>query len=198
MLTVVLEQHTLYSEEILLSAMQSILILLVILLFGSKTRSSISNAESARLLISMWQVKHRLAGTGLFLGSEMNHGMPIWREWAIVSAKRRTILALHHLEWAWSVLHGYPELLCTELGPLPAPAEKRLWQERQEVEWECLYEGWLTRWKDGYFAMAELFPIRPGAELDSRAERWLSETDEFGMMIMAEGQCINTNYFRWY
>jgi hypothetical protein len=171
---------------------------MVILLFGSRTEPSLSTAESAQLLISMWQVKHRLAGTGLFLESEMNHGMPIWKEWAMVSAKRRTILALHQIEWAWSVLHGYPELLCTELGPLPAPTEKRLWQEYQEVEWERLYEGWLARWKDGFFAMAEFFLIRPGAELDSRAERWLSETDEFGMMLMAEGQCININYFRQY
>lgn len=106
----------------------------------------------------------------------------------MVSTKRRTILALHHVEWAWSVLHGYPELLCTELGPLPAPAAKRLWQEYRETEWERLYDGWLLQWKDGFFAMAELFSIRSSDKLDARTEKWLSEADEFGMMVMAEGQ----------
>lgn len=182
-------QHTLYAEEVLLSATQSILILLVVLLFGDQEQPSVSDAESVQLLISMWQVKHRLAGTGLFLESEMHHTRPTWREWALVSAKRRTILALHHLEWAWSVRHGYPELSCTELGPLPAPASKRLWRECQGAEWQRLYDEWLLRWKDGYFAMRELFPVQLSNELDPRTEKWLAEADEFGMMVMAEGQC---------
>lgn len=169
--------------------MQSVLMLLVILLFGSRTRPPLSNADSAQLLLGMWQMKIRLAEIGLFLDSELNHERPAWREWAFMSAKRRTILALHHLEWAWSVLHGYPELLCTELGPLLAPAAKYLWQERQEQEWERLYERWLLEWKDGVFTMTELFPSKSSDEHDLRTERWLSEADEFGMMVMAEGEC---------
>lgn len=168
--------------------MQSALILLVILLFGDKGQSALPAPQAASLLIEIWEVKTRLASTGLFLEQEMRHTSPSWREWAIVSAKRRTILALHHLEWAWSVLHGYPELLCVELGPLPAPAAKHLWEQQNERKWDVLYETWRTQWKGGYYSMAELFPIKSGTELDERTEAWLAEADEFGVMVMAEGQ----------
>lgn len=191
MLTIGLEQYAVYSEELLLSALQSILILLIILLFGSKTTPPMSNTGSAQLLVSTWEVKHRLAGTGLFLNSEVYHKLPVWREWAIVSAKRRTIHALHQQEWAWSVLYGYPELLCAELNTLPAPAGKRLWMECDEREWKRLCDRWLARWGDGFFAIAELIIIRPNAELSLRVERWMTEADEFGMMTMVEGEWPN-------
>lgn len=182
-----LHQHSSYSEVTLLSATQSILILLIVLFFSSNAQSPLPDPEAAQLLIVMWEVKRRLAGTGLFLEQELNHTRPEWRDWALVSAKRRTILALHHLEWAWSVRHGYPELSCLELGPLPAPAAKYLWQEHHEQTWELLYETWLTQWKAGLYTLAETFPIRPGADLDIRTETWLAEADEFGLMIMGEG-----------
>jgi hypothetical protein len=146
----------------------------------------------AQLLIEMWDVKHRLAESGLFLDEEVNHTLPCWDKWAIVSAKRRTILGLHHLEWAWSQLHGYPILTCFELAPLPAPAAGCLWREKDEKEWIGRYRWWLSRWKEGSYKMAELFYIEPGWNLDVRGEMWLAEVDEFGMMLMAE-QALSTS-----
>jgi hypothetical protein len=145
----------------------------------------------AQLLIEMWDVKHRLAETGLFLEEEVNHTLPSWKYWAMVSAKRRTILSLHHLEWAWSQLHGYPILTCFELAPLPAPAAGNLWREQDEQEWNIRYERWLVRWKEGSYKMAELFYIDHGWNLNARSDMWLAEVDEFGMMLMAE-QTLST------
>ncbi len=167
--------------------MQSTVLLLIILLFAGGAQPALPVDQAVRLLIVMREMKHRLAGTGLFLEQEIRHLSPKWAEWAIVSAKRRTILALHHIEWAWCVLNGYPELICLELGPLPTPAPKHLWQEQNERVWDASYQKWRAHWKGGYYAMAKLFPIQAGAELDVRTESWLAEADEYGLMIMAEG-----------
>jgi hypothetical protein len=107
----------------------------------------------------------------------------------MVTAKRRTIHSFHHVEWAWSVLHGYPVLTCFELGPLPAPPAKYLWQETEEKQWNLSYHKWLSVWKDGgFYRMMEFFHIDPNGPLDSRSQLWLSEADEYGMMVMAEGK----------
>ncbi|CAI6336279.1 unnamed protein product [Periconia digitata] len=84
-----------FNEFDLLAAAQSILMLLIVLYFGFELTSE----RDARLLVATWDVKHALAATGLFLEEEASHDkIPPWRNWAIVSAKRRTILALNHLE----------------------------------------------------------------------------------------------------
>ena len=93
----------------------------------------------------------------------------------LTEAKRRTIQSLNHLEWAWSVLNGYPVLTCFELGPLPAPAASQLWRASDEKAWTDLYIEWLWRWKDGSYKMVEFFYIEPKGQLDRRSELWLSE-----------------------
>jgi hypothetical protein len=106
----------------------------------------------------------------------------------MVSAKRRTILAMHHLEWSWSLRHGYPILTCFELPPFPAPAAEYLWRETEETKWESLYSEWLRLWKGGAYKIGELFDVQAEGNLDARSEKWLSEVDEFGMMLMAESE----------
>lgn len=120
----------------------------------------------------------------------MSHHLPPWKAWTLFSAKRRTILCLNHLEWAWSLLHGYPVLTCFELGPLPAPAAGHLWRETDEGKWRRLYGDWLHQWKDGGYLMVEFFHIKAGEPLDARSEAWLAEADELGVMLMAEGKCF--------
>jgi hypothetical protein len=160
---------------------------MIILFFGDVQNPVVLHPTDAELIVEMWNVKHHLASTGLFLDEESKHNAPCWREWTVVSAKRRTILALHHLEWAWSLLYGYPPLACFELGPLPAPAAGYLWRERSEKEWRRQYRKWLSRWGEGGYKLGELFSIKPGGEMDARSEMWLAEVDEFGMMVMSEG-----------
>jgi hypothetical protein len=172
----------------ILAATQSLLILIILLFFGDPEGPTVSHPMDAKLLVQMWDVKHGLASTGLFLDEEANHTMPVWETWAIISAKRRTILALHHLEWAWSLRHGYPILTCFELGPLPAPAAGRLWRASDAKQWQLQYNEWLLQWQEGSYKIGELFHIMPGGNMDSRSEMWLAEVDEFGMMLMAEGE----------
>jgi hypothetical protein len=165
--------------------------LIIILFFGIGSAPALPHPKDAQLLIDMWDVKHRLATTGLFLEQETDHSLPSWRKWAIVSAKRRTVLAMHHLEWAWSLRHGYPILTCFELGPLPAPAARYLWQERDERRWQRLYSDWLRQWSNGSYKMGEFFHLNPNGNLDARSEMYLAEADEFGMMLIAEVNAID-------
>ncbi|KAH0523109.1 hypothetical protein TsFJ059_008159 [Trichoderma semiorbis] len=187
-----------YNEMELLAAAQSMLILLIILFFGLGHSPALAHPIDAQLLVDMWNVKHKLASTGLFLDQESNHTLPSWKEWAMVSAKRRTIVGLHHLEFAWSLRFGYPILTCFELGPFPAPAARYLWQSDREEEWRRLYKDWLKQWADGgSYKMTELFRVNGSKEsdaLDPRSELWLAEADEFGMMLMAEANGIGVEF----
>lgn len=187
---VVKPQYHMYDDMALLAAGQSLLILMIILLFcfqDQDTEIAVSDPTAAEIIVSVWAVKHKLAMTGLFLDSELGDRQPAWKDWAMVSARRRTVLSLHHLEWAWSLLRGYPTLTCFELGPLPAPEPGYLWRETDEQTWQRQYRDWLGLWKDGSYKIAELFYINAGEPLSVRAEMWLAEADEFGMMLMAEG-----------
>jgi hypothetical protein len=140
------------------------------------------------IMVASWCLKQRLAMTGLFTDAEATHTIPDWQHWAFTAAKRRTILAMHHFEWAWSLLNGYPILTCFELGPLPAPEAKHLWGETDERRWKAHYETWLRNWEDGGYRMYEFFYISKDTTLDERSERWYAEADDFGMMLIVEGK----------
>ncbi|CAH0024940.1 unnamed protein product [Clonostachys rhizophaga] len=188
-----LREYVSYNETELLAGLQSLLLLLTILLFGlNRTGSDKAQTIEAELIVKVWDVKSSVAGTGILLDEEQSHVLPTWREWALVSAKRRTIQALHHLEWAWSLVRGYPVLTCFELGPLPAPTAGYLWNENEELQWKQSYTRWLDVWKiGGGYKLGELFNIDPGDDLNSRTEMWLAEVDEFGMVLMAELNSID-------
>lgn len=175
----------------LLAATQSVLMLLIVLFFciPSQPAAPLTNHPTdAELLVQVWNITGALTATGLFLDYESRNVTPPWQDWAIVAAKRRTILALHHVEWAWSLLHGYPVLTCFELGPLPAPSPGYLWKEESKARWEKLYKSWLRRWPAGSYKMGELFRAGSGNGLGARGEMWLAEADEFGMMVAAESK----------
>ncbi|KAM0817382.1 putative Transcription factor domain-containing protein [Seiridium cardinale] len=187
----VLQEHSSYTASgDILAAAQALLILLIILFFGFRDDQVIDHSSGAQLLIDVWEVKQNLAATGLFLEAEIDHRLPSWKDWAIVSAKRRTILNLHHLEYSWSLLHGYPPLTCLELGPFPAPTARYLWHQTDEATWITNYMQWLRLWKDGVYRTAELFHVKRGEPLDERGELWLAETDELGVMLMAEVNAV--------
>jgi hypothetical protein len=72
---------------------------------------------------------------------------------------------------------------------MPAPAGKVLWNAKTVEEWESAYDRWLGHWAEmGIYSMQELTEVKPGPELDLRAEVWLEEADEFGVMYMALGE----------
>lgn len=121
--------------------------------------------------------------SGLFLKEERAQTRPSWEEWVYVTSKRRAILALYLLHWAYSVLNKVPGFDCRELGFMPAPAPKALWQAHTEQEWNTKYVHWLSRWSGQIYLQAEFGHIQPGAVLNHRAEKWLGEADEFGFIM---------------
>lgn len=127
--------------------------------------------------------------TGLVLREERNHTRPpSWKAWVHVTCKRRAIVTLYLLYWSFAVYSGIPSRSCGILGPLPASAPKFLWQATSAEEWEVLYNRWLVKWDDGCFLQGELDNISPGIVMNRRAEMWLEEADEFGLLIMSIGE----------
>jgi hypothetical protein len=170
-------------ETRLLSSLQAVVIYTIILLAPS-TASQNNNCMSEdaifrKVEIFVW---HVVRG-GLFLPEERAQTRPSWENWVHVNSKRRAILALYLLHWAYSVLHKVPCFDCAELGFMPAPAPKVLWQAQTEQEWSNKYIHWLARWSGQIYLQAEFGHIQPGAILSPRAERWLGEADEFGFIM---------------
>ncbi|KAL2802365.1 hypothetical protein BJX63DRAFT_437954 [Aspergillus granulosus] len=185
-----LYEYPTYNTSDLLAALQSLLILLIILVFCMVNGPCVESPMDPHILIEVWEVKTRLAATGLFLDPTTPHGLLSWSDWSLVSAKQRTIHGLYHFHYAWSLLRGYPTPLYGELGPLPAPPPRYLWEVSDEETWKRMYARFMQQWKDGPYLMSEMFSLNCNAPLEPRAERWLAEADEFGMMLMAEGTII--------
>lgn len=83
------------------------------------------------------------------------------------------------------VYHHIPSFDCHELGYIPAPAPKYLWNATSEEQWKGLYERWLVQWQGQQYLQHEFMFITPGPFLDVRTQLWLEDTDEFGMLFMS-------------
>ncbi|KAL4733633.1 hypothetical protein BDV11DRAFT_213617 [Aspergillus similis] len=170
-------------EPSLLTALQAVVIYLIILLFPS--RNSPPTLPTPSLLHKIQDLGNHAANTGLFLQEEREAMRPSWTAWVHVTSKRRAVLSLYLLRWALSVFHNAPLLNCREVGFMPAPAAKILWQAKSEQEWNSLYIRWLARWDGHGYLQGEFDRIRPGIKMEDRAEKWLEEADEFGMIMMS-------------
>lgn len=51
-----------------------------------------------------------------------------------------------------------------------------------------LYNRWLVKWDEGCFLQGELDNIEPGVVMNRRAEMWLEEADEFGILVLSIGK----------
>lgn len=119
----------------------------------------------------------------MVLQEETEHYLPSWEAWIHVTSKRRAVFALYLLHWSYSVYHRVASFNCEELSYIPAPAPKYLWQATSEEQWEGLYRRWLAQWNGQEFMQHEFMCITPGPFLDERAQLWLEDTDEFGMLF---------------
>ncbi|PYI27965.1 hypothetical protein BP00DRAFT_352283, partial [Aspergillus indologenus CBS 114.80] len=173
-------------EAALLAILQAVVIYLIILLFPGE--SSRPTLPPPRLLHKIQELANHAANTGLFLQEEREAMRPTWTAWVHVTSKRRAVLSLYLLRWALSVFHNAPPLDCREVGFMPAPAAKILWQAKSEQEWNSLYIRWLARWDGHGYIQGEFDRIRPGIKMEERAEKWLEEADEFGMIMMSIGE----------
>ena len=109
-------------------------------------------------ITNIQQVAYRstIIGSGLVTKAEKDHTRPSWAEWIIVSAKRRTILALYCFDCFFTTANKLPTVSCDGLRILLASESKLLWQCQVEELWKCAYIRWLAKWDSGGFTMEEL------------------------------------------
>lgn len=173
----------------LLASAQAFVIYAISCLFPvDDSAQSVINEE--QLILDISEMSLQLASSGLALDEESGADgrTPPWHDWTVMSAKRRTILTIYMLTWAWSVWRNYPTFYCHELQLMCAPSPRTLWQAQTEKEWLPLYAEWLSKWKGDGYKIGELLSISPNNVLDRRTEDWLEEVDEFGMLLMSQGK----------
>ncbi|KAK2760402.1 hypothetical protein FQN54_002472 [Arachnomyces sp. PD_36] len=180
----ILDKFRDYDEITLLGALQALVMYTIILLFPSKN-STETMWDDATIFREIRRIVSHVVSTGLFLQEEKEHIRPSWTAWVHVTSKRRAILSLFIIHWAYSVFHDSQGFDCRDLAFMPAPAAKVLWQAGTEEEWNTLYIRWLARWDGRGFLQGEFDKIQPGIVMQPRAEKWLEETDEFGYIMIS-------------
>ncbi|TGJ83588.1 hypothetical protein E0Z10_g5166 [Xylaria hypoxylon] len=174
--------HT-FDAPTLLAAMQSLMILLILLIFPSNRQSTLS-VVPVHIFAAVQDLANHALSTGMLLHEEASHVRPPWRIWAHIEAKRRTLMSIYFLHWANSTYHGERHFNCLQLGRMLAAGPKWLWQAPDEKTWMNLYARWLAQWDGKEPIQAEFFLVDNGPVMGSRVEMWLEDADELGMLIM--------------
>ncbi|KAI1814244.1 hypothetical protein GGS20DRAFT_430365 [Poronia punctata] len=139
----ILAKYHTFDAPTLLSALQSMNILLILLFFPSNRHQSSISPVSNSLFTSLQEMGNYVLSTGMVLHEEANNTCPPWRVWAHIEAKRRTLVCIYFLHWSYSVAHETRHFNCLQLGKLLAPGPKYLWQANDELVWKRLVEMWL-------------------------------------------------------
>lgn len=158
----------------------------IMIMFPARTQSAVCLVDPA-IFLCFQKVVAFVASTGLVVAEEREGRRPTWECWVHVTAKRRAVLSSYLLHWSYSVYHGLESFACSQLGFMPAPAPKYLWHAACEERWADLYDRWLAAWEDCPYTMRDFAAIQAGTSLDGRAEAWLEETDELGILFFTIG-----------
>ena len=140
------------------------------------------------ILSSVQQLVNYIGSTGLVLKEETAHNRPSWESWIEITSRRRVIFTLYLVHWALSTYYGLPSFDCQELKYMIAPAPKVLWLAKDKEEWESQYNRWLAEWDRDEYMHGEISAIGEDILMDRRSDKWLSETDELGLLVMALGE----------
>ncbi|KAF2001378.1 hypothetical protein P154DRAFT_168870 [Amniculicola lignicola CBS 123094] len=181
---VLFEQYRSMDERNLLAALQSLVMYTIIIMFPAGDQISVSIVDP-HLFNCLQKLVSFVARTGLMLTEERDNERPSWESWIHITAKRRAVFSLYLLHWSYSVYHCLPSFECRQLGFLPAPAPKFLWQAPTRAKWEQLYSRWLAQWKDSPYMMREFSAIQAGTALERRTEIWLEDADELGVLFFS-------------
>jgi hypothetical protein len=177
-------------ERHLLATMQALVFYIIILMYPGKGQISVSLIDPA-IFACLQRVVSYVARTGLLLPEERNCVRPSWESWVHITAKRRAVLSLYLLHWSYSVYHDLESFACSQLGFMPAPAPKYLWQCETKDKWDELYARWLVQWRDGPYMMSEFAGIQASTALEERSERWLEDADELGVLFFSIGMAVH-------
>ncbi|KAH7356346.1 hypothetical protein BKA66DRAFT_473686 [Pyrenochaeta sp. MPI-SDFR-AT-0127] len=180
----IFENYRLLDERSLLSALQALTMYTIMMMYPGYDQRSVSLIDPA-IFFCLQKTVSYVAKTGLMLTEERDNERPSWESWIHVTAKRRAVFSLYLLHWSYAVYHGLESFACSQLGFMPAPAPKFLWQETNKAQWEVLYDGWLAQWGDRPYTMHEFAAIQAGASLERRSETWLEDADELGVLFFS-------------
>ncbi|PSN61532.1 hypothetical protein BS50DRAFT_153238 [Corynespora cassiicola Philippines] len=176
------EQYKVADERELLSILQSLVMLIIMLMFPARDQAAVCLLDPA-LFLAVQKLITYAASTGLIIPEEVKNKRPLYECWIHTTAKRRALFCLYLLHWSYSVYHGLRSFSCAQLNFMPAPAPKFLWHADSKEKWGKLYDRWLVEWNYNPFMMREFRAILAGASLEPRAETWLEETDELGILF---------------
>ncbi|KAK2809451.1 hypothetical protein FQN50_003719, partial [Emmonsiellopsis sp. PD_5] len=179
-----LSTYQTFDEPNLVAALQALNIYTILLLFPFKDQLSVSILDE-KLFRQLRGVIDYAISTGLVLEDESNNVRPSWERWVLITSKRSVALSLFIIQWAYCVYHSLPSYACVGLREMPAPPAKYLWQATRRDQWEMLYNRWLAQWDGSDFYNAEFFTIQPGVRMSPRAELWLEDADEYGMIFVS-------------
>ncbi|CAN9196101.1 unnamed protein product [Alternaria alternata] len=177
-------------ERNLLAALQALTIYAVMLMYPACSQSSVSLVDPS-IFLCMQKVVSYVARTGLMLTEERDNIRPSWESWIHVTSKRRAVFSLYLLHWSYAVYHNIESFECSQLGFMPAPPPKFLWQSWSPQEWQSLYESWLEQWHGAPYMMCEFAAIQAGPILDHRTEIWLEDADELGILFFGIGTTVH-------
>ncbi|EEH38307.2 hypothetical protein PAAG_01228 [Paracoccidioides lutzii Pb01] len=173
-----------FDERNLIAALQALTIYMLLLLFPSNNQPGVSLIDEKLIGEVNGLIRYGVS-TGLVLEEESNRVRPLWESWIHVSCKRRALLSLYTIHWAYSAFFCLPPLNCADVSNIPAPAAKYLWEANSKEQWESLYNRWLVQWDGPSLCQRELFDISRGVRMGPRVELWLEDADEFGMLFVA-------------
>ncbi|KAF2108616.1 hypothetical protein BDV96DRAFT_255835 [Lophiotrema nucula] len=184
------ESYRTLDERHLLSALQALVMYTIMLMFPGQGQVAVSLVDPA-IYLCLQRVVSYVARTGLMLTEERDNERPSWESWVHVTAKRRAVFSLYLLHWSYSVHHGLQSFECSQLGFMPAPAPKFLWQAESKEKWEELYNRWLGQWGESPYMMREFAAIQAGTALERRTEIWLEDADELGVLFFSIGTTVH-------
>lgn len=167
-------------------------IYMVILLFPTHDDTPLSVVDMA-ILANIQKLVNYASSVGLVIHEEMEHVQPSWEAWINITSRRRAVFALYLIHWSLSLYHGLSSFDCQELKCMPAPASKLLWQAKDRGEWESHYNRWLVEWGQCEYLHGEVAEVKTGISLDARSEKWLEETDELGIFLMALSEKVDVD-----
>jgi len=176
-------QHRLYSQTDLLAALQASFIYSIMIYLDSSNVVKPSAEVVRRVSSQLQEMTHHLLTTVATPGVCPSGTIPDQDSWVITSATHRTILALYVFECVLCFLNRIPITTCGEVDSIPAPVCRRLWEAREYEMWREEYVNWFEMWKGREVVMGELLNRPAESHAHDRVETWLSEADEFGMLI---------------
>ncbi|EED20853.1 conserved hypothetical protein [Talaromyces stipitatus ATCC 10500] len=183
------EVERLYKNVDLLAALQASLIYSIMICLDSNTTAKYG---TQLVLGQLQEMAYRLLAMTEFPRADIFSKVPDRELWAIASAAQRTVLAIYVFDCVVCFLNRIPVYSCDELDFIPAPVCRRLWEAREYETWREEYGNWFKAWKGREVLMGELLIQHTESYASKRVEEWLSEADEFGMLIFT-GSLLSVN-----